>query len=472
MLLGIDLGSSSVKVVAVSAHARYRCKAAYLPETDPAEHAVPMVEEAVRAALAGLFRDTPARPDAIDAIGLCGHGPSIVFMDETGAALTSIVTWQDKRATDESRMLGQKLPGFCKDGTSYEAKLCWFYKHCPELFRPGVQAFYPKDYLLYRLCGARMMDSSTASTIAFYGRGAKDWSACAPFFPPEVMPLVANSWEQAGETCTEFSRACGLPDGIPVIPGGIDSYCEAVGAGGIREGIVVDGSGTSTCLTLCTRQDGMQSEHVLPGLAIEAFMLSATGASYHWLCSLFPQVDMDGLQNEVDPGVPVGLIYLPYLSGERSPIHDDRATGVLLGLQPGTGPRELLQAVMQGSAFAIAQNLDGMSCKVEKVRAVGGANSSRLWLQIKANAAGLCFEQMAENDAAAFGSALLAGYGTGAYTLDGLESLLQVSHVAKPDFSHWEQYRALRQVYEGLYPKLKDTYRDMYRLRGPIAPQP
>lgn len=465
MFLGIDLGSSSVKVMAVSKHERYKYKGVYPENTSPYEHDAQMVEQAVHGALEGLFANTPVKPEDIEAIGLDGHGPSIVFMDGEGTALTPIITWQDRRAMEESQMLRERIPGFAKDGTSYEAKLCWFYAHHPELFRPGVEAFYPKDYILFRLCGVRMMDGSTASTIAFYDRAEKSWAPCAPFFPPEVMPQVFPSWEKVGETGTAFSRACGLPDGIPIVPGGIDAFCEAVGSGGVREGIVVDGSGTSTCLTLCMKQDGVHSEHVLPGLALETPMLSSTGASYRWLCGLFPQVDMNALQDEVDPSAPVNLIYLPYLSGERTPINDDRATGVFLGLRPNTGPKQLLQAVMQGVAFAIAQNLDLMSGRVEKVRAVGGANSSPLWLQIKANAAGLSYEQMEENDGAAFGSALLAAYGTGAYTMDDVEALLRVRRTAEPDGSHREEYCALRKVYEGLYPKLKDLYCDMYRLR-------
>ena len=359
-----------------------------------------------------------------------------------------------------------RLPGFQKDGTSYEAKLCWFYRHQPELFRPGILALYPKDYLLLRLCGSAMMDRSTASTIAFYHRERGDWADCAPFFPPEVMPPTAPSWIAAGETGTDFSRACGLPDHIPIFPGGIDSFCEAVGAGGIRPGIVVDGSGTSTCLTACLKQDGVHAEHVLPGLALETPMLSNTGASYRWLCSLFPALDLDQIQTRIDPARPINLIYLPYLSGERSPIYDDRATGVFLGLRPDTGPQALLQAMMQGVAFAVTQNLDLMAESVEKVRAVGGANRSTLWLQIKANASGLCFEQMEETDAAAFGCALLAGYGSGAYSLSELEDLLQVRQGFQPHTAYRAEYRALYQIYQTLYPKLEDSYRAMYQLRA------
>ena len=469
MFLGIDLGSSSVKVKAVSGHQRYSFKAEYPAETDPCVHQVDTVTSAVRQAVRGLLETAPVKAEEIQAIGMCGHGPSIVFLDPAGAPLTPIVTWQDNRALEESRMLSGRLPGFHKDGTSYEAKLCWFYRHHPELFRKGIQAFYPKDYFLYLLCGRRIMDSSTASTIAFYDRVGQNWDGCAPFFPPPVMPEVVPSWLPVGKTGTEFSRLCGLPDGIPVVGGGIDSFCEAVGAGGVREGIVVDGTGTSTCLTLCMKQDGVHSEHVLPGLALETPMLSWTGASYRWLSRLFPETDMEALQEQIAPIRPINILYLPYLSGERSPINDDCATGVFVGLRPETGKKELLQAVLQGVAFAVAQNLSLMSCRVEKVRAVGGGNSSRLWLQIKANASELCYEQMRENDAGAFGAALLAAYGVGAYTIEDLEQMLEISNVMEPQTEYQAEYQALLAEYQALYPQLRETYGSMYQLRGRIG---
>lgn len=469
MVLGIDLGSSSVKVMAVSQNQRYSAKASYPADIDPCVHPVNEVEAAVIRGIQTLFQTTPIRPEEIEAIGMCGHGPSIVFLDGEGTPLTPIITWQDSRALEESRMLGEKLPGFHKDGTSYEAKLCWFYTHHPELFVDGVQAFYPKDYFLYRLCGRRIMDSSTASTIAFYDRAGHHWEHCTPFFPPCVMPEVFPSWERAGETGTEFSRACGLPDHIPVVGGGIDSFCEAVGAGGVRDGIVVDGTGTSTCLTLCMKQDGIHSEHVLPGLALETPMLSWTGASYRWISRLFPETDMQALQEAISPTKPINALYLPYLSGERSPINDDCATGVFVGLRPDTGKKELLHTVMQGVAFAVAQNLALMSCKVEKVRAVGGGNSSKLWLQMKANASGLCYEQMKENDAGAFGAALLAAYGIGRYTIEDLEQMLEISQVMQPETEYQAEYQALLRDYSGLYPKLKELYSSMYQLRGRLG---
>lgn len=461
MFLGVDIGSSSIKVMAIDGVKHYKAKAEYPSGTSPYEHAAEVVKGTIAEAIQNLFKETPVKPEDIQALALDGHGPSIIFTDEKGDALTPLVTWQDKRASEESKMLESLIPGYHKDGTAYEAKLVWFAKHHPELFREGVQAYYPNCYIIRCLCGISILDSSTASTLIYYDRKNKSWEPCREFFDPCVMPDVFPSWETVGYTCTEFSRACGLPDGVAIVPGGIDSFCEAIGAGGIREGIVVDGSGTSTCLTFCKPQDGVSAEHVLPGLALECAMQSSTGSSYKWVSSLFPETDMMALQEKIDAKKPVDLIYLPYLVGERSPINDDDATGVFLGLTPNTDQKDMLQAVMQGVAFATAQNLDLMHGEVKKLRGVGGANSSPLWLQIKANSAGIPVEQMEENDAASFGSALLAAYGNGNYTLDEVEKLLGVKRVVEPQDAQKEQYKKLRKAYENLYPAIKGIYQMM-----------
>lgn len=476
MFLGIDLGTSSVKVMAVSEAGVRKARAGYPPGTGAFEHDAGMVADTVREALLALFAQG-VRAEEIQAIGLCGHGPSVVFLDENCRAVTPIVTWQDKRAYREAEQLQAAIPGFTKDGTSYEAKLCWFYRHRPDLFQQGAIALYPKDYLLHLLCPGPVMDSSTASTLAFYDASRRSWDGCDPFFPKEIMPRVAESWVCAGETSTAYAASCGLVPGTPVYPGGIDSFCEAVGAGGFSPDTAVDGSGTSTCLTR-TVAGGMAltgslipperlPEHVLPDAKFLIHMLSGTGLSYEWFSSLFTPEATAALQAQVVPERPVPLLYLPYLSGERFPVFDDRASGVFLGLRPDTDRAELLQGLFQGAAFAIAQNFALMGEGIRKVRAVGGANRSAPWLQIKANATNLPYEQMAEPDASALGAALIAALGSGAYDSRQLERLVQVTRVFEPQAGSLAAYEALKTLYGSLYGSVRESLHGLFGLREP-----
>ena len=470
MFVGIDLGSSSVKVIAIDASHVIKASATYADGTSAFEHDANMVSQSVRHALTSLFQKG-IDPFSIEGIGLCGHGPSIIFVDDLINAHTPIITWQDKRAYPQARFLQSKLPNFLKDGTSYEAKLLWFYQNYPELFHTKQRALYPKDYLIALLCGEVIMDSSTASTIAFYKDG--NWNAADSFFPKSVMPRVVPSWECVGHTSTEFAALCGFVPGTPIYPGGIDAFCEAVGAGGFAQGSAIDGSGTSTCLTRSIRSDeqlkgAMLSpsslpEHVLPRAKLLIHMLSCTGLSYRWLSSLFSRKELDALQDELQPSNPVNMIYLPYLSGERFPIFDDKATGAFLGLRPDTGKKELLQALFQGVALAIDQNLSLMGEGIQKVRAVGGANQSDAWLQIKANVTGLPYQKMAETDASAQGAALIAALGSG-YELHKLEGLIKVERTFAPDPEAVARYAPLKPIYQSLYSNLKDSFHNLFDL--------
>ncbi len=347
MFLGIDLGTSSVKVMAVSEAGVRKARAGYPPGTSAYEHDAGMVADTVREALQSLFAQG-VRAEEILAVGLCGHGPSVVFLDASGEAVTPIVTWQDKRAYREAEQLQAAIPGFTKDGTSYEAKLCWFYRHRPDLFQQGYTALYPKDYLLHLLCPGPVMDSSTASTLAFYDASRCSWDGCDAFFPKEIMPRAVDSWACAGETSTAYAASCGLVPGTPVYPGGIDSFCEAVGAGGFSPDTAVDGSGTSTCLTPPWRGEGPHGQ-LIPG-GLPEHVLPAPNCSSHASGPGFPTsgffpVHAGGNRRAPGagrPGAHVPLLYLPYLSVERFRC-STTGLGRLFGPRPDTDRAELLQ---------------------------------------------------------------------------------------------------------------------------------
>ncbi len=460
--LGVDIGSSSVKVLVFAGERRYKAREYYPAGTSPFEHDTQIVAETVSRALGRLFDDNGVDPSTISGIGLSGHGPSAVFIDKDGTPLTPIVTWQDRRALEEAALLKELWPGFQKDATSLEAKLFWFYRHYPALFEPGITYLDPKSYFAYLLCGKRTIDLSTATTILYYDHGRDAWDTGATGVPARVMPEVVPSWSEIGRTCTDFSRACGLPDGIPVYPGGIDAFCEAVGAGGFLDDVVVDGSGTSTCLTRSVDTNLSRTLHVLPDAAILIDTLSSTGASYQWFKECFAGMDMDALEREIDPAKPVNLLFLPYLSGERSPVWDEKARGVFLGMDSQTTAAQMLQALFQGVGFAIRHNVERMGGDIKTIRAVGGVNRNDKWLQIKANICGVRFERMMEQDASAFGAAIIAAVGSGAYTKEDCDGCIKAGGVFEPDLSVKASYDALFAIYKDMYGALKDTFRSLY----------
>lgn len=464
MYLGIDIGTSSVKALAVSRERRVSASGKYPAGTSATEHDPKMLLAAVKEAIQGVLSQGVS-PEDIGGIGMDGHGPSIVFVDEEGRAVTPIVTWQDRRAEEEMNALRSAIPGFMKDATSYEAKLLWFYRRYPELFTPGHTAMYPKDYVFFCLTGRRIMDHSTASTIAFYDYPKSSWEACEAFFPKDVMPEVIPAYSEGGRCVTPYALECGLKESTPIYPGGIDAFCEIVGAGGFSESIIVDGSGTSSCLSRRVPVVPGVKRHVLPDSALIQCSTNCSGQSYKWLGRLFDKEDLDSLQDKIDTSEPSGIIYLPYLIGERAPIFDGRATGLFFGLTLDTKKEDLLKALFEGVAFSLLHNIETMGEGVQRIRAVGGANSSEKWLQIKANVSGITIEQMAEKDAAALGSALLAALGSGDYDEKSLGELVSINKVIEPEPGAHEKYLKFFEIYKELYPALKEQMHVLSRLK-------
>ncbi len=468
MYLGLDIGTGSVKALLVGEGTRLSAQAAYPADASGAEQAAASVAETVKTAILQIVRQLGGRAHEIRTVGLCGHGPSIVFVNRRGEAATPIVTWQDHRAMEEAGLLAQQLPGFAKDGTSYEAKLLWYFRRQPALFEGQHYALYPKDYLIYLLTGRFCVDGSTASAIAFYQPEQDSWENA--FVPAAALPPVVQPWEVAGLAETPFAQACGLPPGTRVVMGGIDCFCEAVGAGGFGPEVVVDGTGTSTCLTRAVLPGVQASRHVLPGYGLQVRMLSSTGAAFKWFSEQVGGNEMEALLKAVDPGLPQKLLFLPYLNGERSPVWDEKARGVYAGLSEETTRGQMLQALLQGVGFALRQNLEEMNENeaagrpVSCVHAVGGGNRNEAWLQIKADICGLPYKKLSEADASALGAALVGALGGGHLQKEELDSFVSIEKVFLPSGERAGFYLGLYEAYTRLYPALQEIFSRMYAL--------
>lgn len=462
MHLGIDLGTSSVKAVLADGKNLFRDREQYDGEHSLMHHPVSMVEEAVIRLVQRLISQNGA---SVSGLAIGGHGPSLVFVDRQGAALTSIMTWQDKRASREAACLRELWEDFSRDATSYEAKVLWYHRHREELFAPGHTVLYPKDYLVMKLTGRRIMDHSTASTIRFREDGQNRWTDRGLGFDTGIFPEVIASTAEAGPTGTAFSRSCGLEDGIPVYAGGIDAYCESLGAGAGEPGDLVDGTGTSTCLSVCTAEEDGGDRHVLPGRRLAMRTISYTGGSVRWMKQQLG--GMKELQEHSGPiPGPSGLVFLPYLTGERSPIWDEAARGVFFGLHSTTTARDMALAVLEGVAHAVRQNLETLDVPDDRpVRAVGGGAASGHWLQIKADVTGRTYWQMDQTDAAALGAAMISALGSGQWTREELlQTWTRPAREYHPRPRYREAYGALYRIYTGLYPQLRESYHQLQEL--------
>jgi len=497
MYIGLDIGTSSAKAAVIKGDSVTFHAATYPTGTQRAgNHDVGLVRRAVEELFLTIASSHPAGMPELQGIAMSGHGPSALLAGTDGTALSNLVTWQDSDARSEEEVIRESFAGFDKGGSSYEGKALRLFRHFPHLFTPGVKVLYPKDYFSSLLTGRMSTDRSTASTIAFWDDRQLAWEPRATGIPSGFFPEVIEPWAESGRTGTTWSRACGIPDGVPVYGGGIDAYSELLGVGAVRPGALVDGTGTSTCLSVilsATQDSPGQSpknpsrdkakaapavpergdRHLLPGLRLCMETMSYTGGSLQWILQILGS-SMAKDMAVLEPG-PVTLLFLPYLLGERSPIWDAKASGIFAGLRSDTGRPELLTAIMQGCAFGVRQNLgllhslDPMQSSINgDVMAVGGGACNDTWLQMKADITGCRYLRPVYPEAAPLGAALLAAFGReGTDPSELARRYVRIDRTFEPstDKKRRDTYDKLFGLYLELYDRLRDTLHSLADLK-------
>lgn len=472
MYVGIDIGTGSLKAVLGLKTGIYTITEKYIEQMfTPGHHKVKYFRQSLLSFFNNISKHAKSVGETIDGIGLCGHGPSIVLVGDTGSVFTDIITWQDGSASKSADELRTIIKGFSKDGTSFEAKLLKLFSEQKDLFRTGIKALYPKDYVVYLLTGQMTMDFSTAATLAFFNIDMGVFDSFTTGIPTEIFPEVVNSWDEAGRTESQFSRDCGLSDGISIIAGGIDAWSEAIGAGAIEDGMMVDGTGTSTCITCCKKWDPADRYHIIPERSLEIETMSSTGASISWLMTILNR-DLTEL-SQIDSYDPLPIIYLPYLDGERSPVWDERASASFTGLNSETNSNELIKSVLQGIAFGTKQCIKLVGKNSDSfeygIRAVGGGAKNKALLQYKANITGIKYIAMKETDAAPLGAMILASYGCGEGTIRELTTLwVKNDYEIIPDNRYRDIWDDLFSVYKDHYIQIKEANHSLFKIKSKL----
>lgn len=470
MYVGIDIGTGSLKAVLGLRSGTHIIAERYSKEMFyGGQHKVDLFRQSVMTFFGKISDFRRKTGEKIEGIGLCGHGPSIMLVDNKGNSLTDIVTWQDNSASRLADELKTIINGFTKDGTSYEAKLYKLFTDSNDLFSDGVKVLYPKDYVIFLLTGRMIVDFPTAATFAFFKTGTRLFDTCSTGIPTDIFPEVIESWDEAGRTATIFSRDCGLADGIPVIAGGIDAWCEALGAGAIDDGMMVDGSGTSTCITCCRKGESSNLYHVIPGRSMDIETMSSTGASIAWLMDIL-NIDLTEI-TKINSFIPVPIIYLPYLDGERSPVWDERATASFTGVVSENGREDLIKSVLQGISFGTRQCIElagkGTDYSGSGIKAVGGGANNKALLQYKADITGIRYISMKETDAAPLGAMILASFGCGEGSIAELtERWVKIHFEIVPDNTYRDVWDQLFTIYADHFNRIKETSHSLFEIRN------
>ncbi len=484
--VGIDLGTSAMKLLLVDGAGRIcRSAAREYPlrfprpgwsEQDP--------EDWWAACLSGLTELLEGvDKNEVAALGVGGQMHGLVALDAEDRVIRPAILWNDGRTGEETAWLNEtvgrarlsELTANVAFAGFTAPKLLWLRKNEPESFGRIAKIMLPKDYLNYRLTGVHSCDYSDAGGMLLLDVAHRRWSAemlslCG--LREAQLPRLYESWEVTGPLLPEVAARLGLPAKTVVVAGAGDNAAAAVGTGTVGEGrcnISLGTSGTVFISSDSFRVDPFNALHAFPhadgGYHLMGCMLSAASCN-KWFCEeILKSGDFAAEQAAIDPARlgRNGVFFLPYLMGERSPLNDVNARGAFIGLGMENTRADMVQAVLEGVAFAVRDSLEvarSLGLKVESSALCGGGARSPLWRRILANVLGLRLDVPQTEEGPGYGAALLALVGCGAY--DSVRAcaaaLTRVTESVEPDPALIARYEERYRQFKRLYPALKELF--------------
>ena len=444
--------------------------------------------QAVSASIRQVIKETAISPEAVAAVGLTGQMHGLVLLDEAGEVLRPAILWNDQRTQAECDEIHARIgkERFIQISgnvalTGFTApKILWVQKHEPQVYAKACHMLLPKDYIRFKLTGEYAMDKADGAGMVLFDLKSRDWS-------PEIldklnidrawMPPTFEGPAFTGRVTREAAAATGLKEGTPVAAGGGDQSAQAVGVGAVEPGVVALTVGTSGVVFATTPSALIEPEgrlhafcHAAPGMwHFMGVMLSAAGSLQWYRDTLAPTLSFDELLKEAEPVAAgsEGLQFLPYLSGERTPHPDPLARGAFIGLTIRHTRGHMTRAVLEGVSFGLKDSFTliqnaGLG-QIKQVRASGGGTKGALWRQILASVLEAELVTVNTSEGAAFGAALLAGVGAGAWSdvPSACKAAVRITGTTNPDPAQVEAYRKAYPLYRELYPALKSSFAKM-----------
>jgi D-xylulose kinase len=494
--LGLDTGTSGTKAVLIDEAGKV---VATVTEEYPLSTPHPQWAEqhpdddwwrAAQAAIRALLAKGNVHADQIGGVGLTGQMHGSVFLDAQDNVLRPALLWCDARTGAECAEITEAIGGeerlFATIGqpvfTSFTApKIVWVRKNEPQVYEKVSRVLLPKDYIRFKLTGEFATEVSDASGTSLLDVRKRAWSEemlAALDIPKEWLPKIYESPEITGVISAAAEQATGLKAGTPVVGGGSDQAAGAVGCGVVEPGRISLSLGTSG--VVFAHLDGPFFDpkriqtfcHAVPGAwHVMGCVITAAG-SFEWFKETFaPEQTYDevtaGAANA--PAGCEGLLYLPYLQGERNPYFDPDARGAFFGATLRCTQDWFARAVLEGVAYAhrdLFSLTEEAGIPASEVRAIGGGIKSPLWRQILADVINKPLWQVNSEEGPAYGAALLAAVGTGAYASvpEACAATIRTTEKTEPDAATAAVYAKYYPVYRALYPALKDQFAAVSRL--------
>ena len=486
LTIGIDLGTSAVKLLLVDANGEIKNVLSkdyplHFPKPGWSEQDPEDWWRACESGLHELLRGFD--PADVAGIGCGGQMHGLVALDENDRVIRPAILWNDGRTGEEVEYLngvvGKTKLSACTANIAFAGftapKLLWMKKHEPENFARISKIMLPKDYINYRLTGVHCCDYSDASGMLLLDVEHRCWSEemleiCG--VSREQLPRLFESWEVVGTLRSVVAASLGLPETVKVVAGAGDNAAAAVGTGTVGEGACNISLGTSGTIFISSNSFGVDPNNALHAFAhadggwhLMGCMLSAASCN-KWFCDeILKTTDYAAEQADITDAK-LGsnhVFFLPYLMGERSPINDTDARGTFTGITMDTSRADLVQAVLEGVSFAIRDSFEvakSLGLTIERSKLCGGGAKSPLWRRMLANILNIPLDIPEAEEGPGYGGAMLAMVGCGLFesVQAAAQALVHVRTTVEPDPAIAARYEERYRQFGEIYPALKSVF--------------
>ncbi len=491
-ILGIDLGTSSIKamlldeekgVIGTSA----RSYTVNIPGEGFGEQDPRMWWESLKEVLRNLKETYSSDFSKICSVGFSGQMHGLVAVDRNGNPIRPAILWMDQRSGAEAKMVQEEL-GMETMGKVFHNRvfsgfafpsLMWIKRNEPENFEKIYKILLPKDYIRYRLTGEFGTDASDGSSTSIFDTGGRDWAwdiIKKYNFPAEIFPEVHEAEEVAGNITKSAAEETGLPKNVCIVYGSGDQPAQSIGNGAVREGIIISNIGTGGQISTYSDKDKYDEKlriHTFCHGVNRAYTIFGatlcSGMSMNWMKDkILYESDFQRMSLEAGKARPGsgGMIYLPYLSGERTPHMDPEAKGMFFGLKLNQDRSCMIRSVMEGVVFSLKDSLEifgQIGLSGDHIIASGGGASSEVWLQIQADILEKEMKVCAVKEQACLGACIMAGIGAGLFenAAGAAERFVTFKDRHYEPRKEYEQmYREQYYIYRKLYENTKELMRE------------
>lgn len=495
-LLGIDVGTSGCKISLFDTEGRDIFHTVQGYETlYPADGCAEQNAEhwwiAACRGIRQMLAATGMRSDLIKGIGVAGQSWAALPVNRQGKALRNAIIWLDRRSVKQCKSvvdtIGEDVlleaAGNPLTPAYTTGKILWIKESEPDLYRQTHQFVQSNSYLVYKLTGTFSQDVSQGYGVHSFDIRQGRWNDAMTErmgLDQEKLPPIYACDEVVGQVTIQASGECGLAPGIPVVAGGLDAACGTLGAGVIRSGETQEQGGQAGGMSIVLDRVQMSKQLILGCHVVKSKWLlqggTVGGGSLRWFAREFGRTYADvndkaegslfKLMSEEAKNIKAGsagLIFLPYMAGERTPIWDPHAKGVFVGLSYDKSRAHMVKAIMEGCAYALHHNIltaEALGVQVRQLHGIGGATNSVMWTQIKADVTGKEFKVAHSDNATTLGAALLAGVGAGIYGSydEAVNRTIKLTRTQLPDSQIHKEYTHFFDIYIEAYLRLKDLF--------------